>query len=236
MWLAHRLRRSKDKDARDGKREPAPSSSTSSTTSKRIKCLPRKFDGIFREHGRGIPIPYLRALAWGESRFTPSAPGGLLTVVEVVLRDYNQRHGTRYTKADLNDPKTNVMIAADTLRVIVDSYARTHPDVPALREDWSSRPFLEAVTFGWNGGYSNAPQGGVGRVVSFLKSRGDLDITLDKLHKHAHEAGASQWLWAHPKKVAWTRSVVDLYFAQLALDGPDDARPNAQAQPAGGAR
>ncbi len=211
-----------------------PSTETADAPTRPTRGLSRAFDPIFREHGRGLPLAYLRALAWGESRFTPSARGGLITVVDIVLRDYNQRHGTSYSATDLNDPTTNVVIAADTLRRIVDSYARNHPDVPALDEDWSSRPFLHAVTFGWNAGYSE--RRGVGRVVRYLVERGDREITLDKLHEHAHAAGASHWLWAHPKKVAWCRSVVELYFAQLEIDGASADRTHECAQAAGGAR
>ncbi|MCL4223123.1 MAG: hypothetical protein KJZ91_01465 [Myxococcales bacterium] len=250
-WLAHRYlvpglvggATTRPNDAHEPTSSTAPTSSTptdalSTTTAdaptRPAKGLSRAFDPIFREHGRGLPLAYLRALAWGESRFTPSARGGLITVVDIVRRDYNQRHGTSYSAIDLNNPTTNVVIAADTIRRIVDSYARNHPDVPALREDWNARPYLHAVTFGWNAGYSES--GGVGRVVRYLVERGDREITLDKLHEHAHAAGASHWLWAHPKKVAWCRSVVDLYFAQLEIDGASAGRAHERAQAAGGAR
>ena len=59
---------------------------------------------------------------------------------------------------------------------------------------------------------------GVGRVARYLEDLGQTDITLADVTKHAHDAGASHWLWAHPKKVTWTRSVADLYFAERDRD------------------
>ena len=95
----------------------------------------------------------LRALADRESSMNPrsnqGAGWGLLQVIEVVRTDYNQRHGTSYQRTDLLDPVANVTIASDLLRRIIASYARFHPSVRNLQEDWSNPRFVELVTFGW---------------------------------------------------------------------------------------
>ncbi len=183
---------------------------------KATRALSRQHDLVFTVHGMGLPVPYLRALAARESGLNAADPKGLINVVPVVREDFNRRHGTAIAADQLINPMVNVMIATDTLRGIIESYAKHHPDVPSLQEDWTNRHFVELLTFGWNAGPSESR--GVGRVVGYLTERGQTRITLADVAKNAHDAGASHWLWAHPKKVAWTRSVADLYVAELARD------------------
>lgn len=186
-------------------------------------AVSRRFDPIFRQYGRGLPVAYLRALAKRESNLNPldrqDPAWGLLQVIEVVRRDYNERHQTRYTREDLLDPRVNVMIASDLLRRIVTSYGKNHPGVPNLQEDWSHRPFVELLTFGWNAGYSE--RGGVGLVARYLERLGRHgDITIDTIHANARAAGASRHL-SNAKKVAWCKSVARLYLAEKARDAHD---------------
>ena len=182
-----------DEDDVEPAREPGPSASAS-------RPLSRRYDADLTAYGQGLPLPYLRALAARESGLRADDPKGLINVVPVVREDYNARHGTRYQARDLTNPAVNITIAADTLRRIIDSYARNHPHVPNLHEDWDNRAFVELLTFGWNAGYSE--KAGVGRVVRYLEEHGHTDITLGDVAKNAYVAGASHWLWAHPKKVA----------------------------------
>ncbi len=179
------------------------------------KRLSRAFDLVFTVHGMGLPVPYLRALAARESGMDPLDPKGLINVVRVVLDDFNARHGTDVPPAELKNPVTNVMIASDALRRIIESYARHHPRVENLREDWSNRHFVDLLTMGWNGGWSE--RAGLGRVVGYLERQGQTDITLADVARAAYAAGAKHWLW-DPRKLAWTRSVADLYFAELGRD------------------
>src|SRR5262245_33899876 len=77
---------------------PAPSHSKSATS--------RKFDPLFAKYGRGMPVAYLRSLARGESGLNPllidpKGARGLLQVVHVVRVDFNERHKTHHTPADL---------------------------------------------------------------------------------------------------------------------------------------
>jgi murein DD-endopeptidase MepM/ murein hydrolase activator NlpD len=181
----------------------------------RTKALSRAYDLIFTVHGMGLPVPYLRALAARESGLNPLDPKGLINVVSVVLEDFNTRHGTDIAPALLKNPVTNVMIASDALRRIVDSYAHHHPEVENLREDWNNRHFVELLTLGWVGGWSERK--GLGRVVSYLERQGQTDITLGDITRAAYPAGAKHWLW-DPAKIAWTRSVADLYVAELGRD------------------
>ncbi len=103
--------------------------------------LTRAFDDLFRQHGQGIPVPYLRALGHAESGLHPGDRLGLINVVPVAVADYNRRHPGAAVRADqMTDPATNVRVAADILRTIIASYRRNHPDVPALAEDWHSPP------------------------------------------------------------------------------------------------
>lgn len=174
--------------------------------------LPRTFDWIFEQYRGDIPIEYLRALAMRESSMEPAAESGaasgLLQIVDVVRRDYNRVHSTRYERDDVFDPVVNVAIATWLLHAIIRSYARSHPNVPNLQADWENPRFVALLTFGWNAGWSEA--GGVGRVARYLEAQGTTDITIDLVREHALAAGASRHLSRHDK-VKWCKSVVALY-------------------------
>jgi hypothetical protein len=181
--------------------------------------LTRLFDPLFAAYGGSIPVPYLRALAYGESGLNASDAKGLINVVGVAIDDYNRRHGTKYRPEDMRTPDINVRIATDILQTIITSYRKNHPDVANLQEDWNNRAFVELVTLGWNAGYSEAS--GVGKVVNHLKKRGQKTITVDDIHKLAPSAGASRWLWEPPiaaAKLAWSKGVARRYFAEKERD------------------
>ena len=178
--------------------------------------LPRTFDALFARHARGIPVAYLRALADAESGLNPDDRLGLINVVPTALADYNRRHGTQIRASQMTDPDVNVEVAVDTLRAIIASYSRNHPDVPTLREDWNDPDFVALVTFGWNAGFSEL--GGVGRVVSYLRRTAPgAPITLDTVADAATAAGAVAHL-ANPRKRAYSRGVVAAYLRERAAD------------------
>jgi hypothetical protein len=172
----------------------------------------RRFDRIFDMYRESIPIEFLRALARRESDLNPeerTGPAwGLMQVVEVVRKDFNQAHGTRYTRQDLLDPAINVAIACWLLRFIIAQYAKHQDGVPNLRADWNNPRFVALVVAGWNAGFSAS--GGVLKVVRHLKARGITDITIDLVFQHARAAGAVRHL-SNAAKLRWCKSVVRLY-------------------------
>jgi hypothetical protein len=181
--------------------------------------ISRDYDPLFAAYGAGLPVAYLRALAAHESDMHTAAndgpAAGLLQVVSVVRDDYNQRHGTHFTRGDLLAPIVNVEIAGDAIRRIVESYRTNHPRVPNLQEDWHNPRFVELATFGWNAGFSE--RGGVGRVARLLESRGRIDLTIELVAASSREAGASEHL-SNPRKVSYAKAVTATYFAELARD------------------
>ncbi len=187
--------------------DPGPASSS----------LPRDFDPIFEKYRGDIPIEYLRALAKRESGMRPGEHAGpawgLMQIVEVVRVDFNEAHGTRYTRKDLLDPAVSVAMCCWVLRFIIDSYQRNHPNVPNLRADWNNPRFTGLLTYGWNAGFSE--KAGVGRVVTYLEKLGATDIDLDQVHDHAKLAGASRHL-SNDAKVRWCKGVVALYQRERA--------------------
>ncbi len=172
----------------------------------------RRFDRIFDMYRASIPIEFLRALAKRESNLNPEerkGPAwGLMQIVEVVRKDYNQAHGTRYTRDDLLDPAINVAMACWLLRFIIAQYAKHQDGVPNLRADWNNPRFAELLVYGWNAGFSAS--GGVIKVVRYLRARGVTDITIDGVFQHARAAGAVRHL-SNVDKVRWSKSVVRLY-------------------------
>lgn len=177
--------------------------------------LSREFDGVFAQQGQGLPVAYLRALAWGASDLRPGLvkgdAWGLLQVEPVVLRDFNRRHGTTFRKADLLTETINVAVAADMLRLIIASYRRFHPDVPNLQEQWDNPRFVELLTAGYDAGFSE--RGGIGRVVGYLKKQGLTDITLDMVFAHAAAAGAVRHL-AREEKVHFAKRVTRRFYRE----------------------
>ncbi len=202
-----------------------PSEPKPAARAERTKLASRSYDPLFSEYGRDIPVAYLRALAHHESALNPRATDGpawgLLQVVEVVRKDYNQRHGTRYERRDLLDPAVNVAIASDVLARIIDGYARFHPEAPNLQVDWTNPLFVELLTFGWNAGYSE--RGGVGRVATYLSRRGFDDFTIDDVAATARQAGASPHL-SNPRKVRFSKLVTTQFLRERARDEAEGYR------------
>ena len=199
----------------------------------RIELAPRTYDDVFAGSGRGLPVPYLRALALHESDMRPRlADGpawGLLQVIEVVREDFNRRERGNFTRADLLDAAVNVTIAASALALITKSYAANHPSSPNLQANWRNPQFVALLTFGWNAGWSE--RGGVGRVASFLEQRG-ADVTINSVFDAAKASGASPHL-ANPMKLAFAKQVTRQYFAELAdeervieIDDPPKRAPS----------
>lgn len=204
---------------------PTASTSTSTPPKKPGKPagLSRRFDDLFARHGRGIPVPFLRALAAAESGMNPNDRLGLINVVPVALADYNRRHPSAPIKAEeMRDPAKNITVAADIIRTIIDSYRKHHPDVPNLLEDWQNLRFAQILVFGWNAGYSELA--GVGRVVGFLKAQPPAlavvrpsDITIDSVFDAAWSARAASHL-SNKRKLDYSKGVAAAYFRELARD------------------
>lgn len=199
---------------------PAPSAApgrnaTSFARLPRIELAPRTYDDVFAGSGRGLPVPYLRALALHESdmraRLTDGPAWGLLQVMEVVREDFNRRERRNFTRSDLLDPAVNVTIAASLLALIAKSYAANHTS-PNLQPNWRNPQFVALLTFGWNAGWSE--RGGVGRVVSFLEQRG-MDVNINSVFDAAKASGASPHL-LNPMKLAFAKQVTRQYFSELA--------------------
>lgn len=182
--------------------------------------LSRAFDELFRTHGRGLPVAYLRALAHAESGLNPADRLGLINVVPIAVADYNRRHPREPVRpAQMTDPAVNVRVAADILRTIIASYRRHHPDVPALAEDWTRPAFVELLSFGWNAGFSE--RAGVGRVVRYLRrTRPGHPITLDTVADAAAAAGAAPTL-SSPRKRAYCKGIAAAYRREVLRDSRD---------------
>lgn len=182
----------------------------------RIELAPRTYDDVFASSGRGLPVPYLRALALHESdmraRLADGPAWGLMQVIEVVREDFNRRERKSFTRSDLLDPAVSVTIAASSLALIAKSYATNHPNSANLQPNWRNPQFVALLTFGWNAGWSE--RGGVGRVVSFLEQRG-MDVTINSVFDAAKASGASPHL-SNPMKLAFAKQVTRQYFSELA--------------------
>jgi len=189
------------------------------------ESMTRAYDRIYREEGRDLPLPFLRALAFRESRNNPkqaSGPAwGLLQVgiderAGNVLKSYNERHNTNYSRRDMLDPRINVRVAAELLARIVRMYI-----ADGLEPNWENGNWVGIVTAGWNTGYSR--KAGVGRVIRYLKKKG-IPITLSAVYANAAKAApdtkagkAFVKRLKQPKRQKWHRSVVRSTFAEQGI-------------------
>lgn len=181
-------------------------------------ALSRQYDSLFSRYRGRVPVNYLRALAYSESRMNPKDTGGsywgLMQVgIPNVLPSYNKRHGTSYTSTDLLNPDVNVKIASDLLNRIIVAYGK-HPS-PTMRPSGGAE-FWKLLTAGWNSGYSEA--GGVGRVATYLEQRG-IPVTHDNVFRYAAAAGATRHL-QNDKKRRWQAAVVQRFYEE---GGPGNA-------------
>lgn len=172
--------------------------------------LSKSYDTVFRRQCPAIPVEYLRALAYRESRMvagnTSGAAWGLLEVVQDLVDDYNKVHGTSYSSADRLNPEVNARIACDLLATIV----RLLPGF-----SWSDPRQVNLLTFAWNAGWSRST--GVVGVVEYLIRSGmtPSKITIDMVRATAEKLS---WTSDHLKrtdKVAWCKTVTALYFQEL---------------------
>lgn len=179
--------------------------------------IPSTYDSLFRVYGAALPLPFLKALAWNESRMDPSqisraGARGLLQIMPAPLSDFNRAHHTTYARDDLHRPDVNVAIAAWLLRTIVRGYARHHPRT--LATNWNDDRFVALVVLGWNRGFSEVA--GVGYVVGKMEAEGwpAERITARAVVENAERLGGARTLRNDPTAYGWARAVVASYRAQ----------------------
>ena len=172
-----------------------------------------KYDDVFRAEGQGIPLAFLRALAWHESRLNPLSYKkhvGLFQIGPGVRKDWNKSH-KKAVKAQYTDPALNTRVAAWHLNRIIAQYNRTKH--PALRgPDWMSPEWVKLLLAGWNVGWGKST--GVPQVAKWLKSKGahiDHDAVMKKWRKSgAHPFGGSRLV----EKWHWHRKVYDTWVKE----------------------
>lgn len=188
-------------------------------------AISSKFDRVFRQYVPALPVEFVRALSYRESRLNPenlTPPGasdsrgarGLMQVMTVNREDYNAKHGTAWSPSDMFSPAKNVRVFAGTIGRMLRVFRSNRllsPDVP------TRRPALLLVTAGWNSGY-----GDVLRIADWLRDH-DLVVNHDNLFSYAKDAlpASSQRRWTTRKR-DWQRSVVRLYEQQGETDTEGD--------------
>lgn len=170
-------------------------------------AMSRRYDHLFVKYGRGLPISFLRALSYKESRQNPNSerdkginlatrliPGrkgrdsywGLFQVgVDGVLQGYNRKH-PNVRKEQLFDAATNTAIAAWQIdHQVIQAYERFAKKwgIPELNPPnrWDNAEWVKLVIAGWNSGY--ARWGGVQAGALYLKRKG-IPVTHDNLFLH----------------------------------------------------
>jgi len=184
-----------------------------------------RFDKIFAEEGGGIPLAFLRALAFRESRNNPlDAKGPAWGLLQVgidkragnVLASYNERLGKTLTKSDMLDPRLNTRVASELLRRIIAMHK-----AEGLTPDWTNGNWIGLITLGWNTGYSR--KAGSIRTLRYLKKHG-IPITMQAMYENAAKAApktksgrAFAKRMAQKSRQKWHRAVVRSTFHEQGL-------------------
>ncbi len=184
-----------------------------------------KFDKFFAEEGGGIPLAFLRALAFRESRNNPrEAKGPAWGLLQVgidkragnVLSSYNERLGKSLTKADMLDPRLNTRVAAELLRRIIEMHVSE-----GLVPDWTNGNWIGLITAGWNTGYSR--KAGTIRTIRYLKEHA-IPVTLQAVYANAAKAApktksgrAFVKRISQKRRQKWHRAVVRSTFKEQGM-------------------
>ena len=139
-----------------------------------------------------------------------------------VLKGYNSRRGTKYTKADMLSPKLNIRVASDLLRRIVFMY-----EGEGIAQDWKNPNYVALVVAGWNSGYSK--KAGTVKVIRHLKTRG-LPVTHANVFKYSQDAGATKHL-SSSKKLHWQRKVAKDTLSEQGIDHVPDSKGKTEWLP-----
>ncbi len=200
-------------------------------------AISRQYDALFAHYADKLPVPFLRALAYSESRLNPNeTKGGFWGILQVgwkkgsVLPGYNKRFDTQYTKKDLLNPSINTQVASELVNRIARLYGQFARDNPGpltknLVPNFASPEFVKLLVAGWNSGYSRAA--GVLYMARWLVGQG-IPVTQDNVFMYAEKARASKWLretspnshvaMMATRKKKWQAGVQRRYF------GMDDFR------------
>lgn len=174
-----------------------------------------RWEPLVKQFAGQIPVKFGLTIIAHESTGDPTAVSrtgarGLMQITGVALETINKALGVTYTRADLFDPKINVMVGMALLNSIVQNWEWRHPDTLSPR--WSSPQWLALLVLAWNAGSSE--KSGVGYVVTTME-RGGLSrsqITVDTVSQAAKNLPrASQWL-TKPERVAWAKKVARDYL------------------------
>ncbi len=93
--------------------------------------IPKDLQVIFEKVGESFEIcpELMESMAWRESRFEPTVKSGncygLMQVNIKVHKDRIEKYG--YTSEDMLDPEPNIIVAADYLKELFDTYGDDDP-------------------------------------------------------------------------------------------------------------
>lgn len=175
-----------------------------------VRAATSPFEPLFARFAGTIPQAYLRTLAYKESSFRPdnvhpqSHATGLFQITQPALKGFNTARKARLSLDHLKNPALNTEVAVHHLSNVVAAYRR----VPALEPDWSSRRWVELVTLGWNAGHN--------AVIALVRKMARAGIAPDRITAEsvsalARATGKAKYV-AAPDRVAWSKSVADIFL------------------------
>lgn len=174
-----------------------------------------QWEPLVRQFAGKIPVKFGLTIIAHESAGDPDAVSntgarGLMQITGVALKAVNRALGTSYVRADLFDPKVNVMVGMGLLNSIVQTWDYKHPKTLSAR--WTSAQWLALLVLAWNAG--SFEHNGVGYVVTSME-RGNIPrskITVDTVAQaSANLPNASKWMRV-PQRVAWAKKVARDYL------------------------
>jgi len=150
-----------------------------------LAVLHTGYDAILAKYAGNIPVAYMRALAYRESKLDPDIVSnagavGLFQVKADALADFNKANHTAFTIPELKNPERNAQVGGWFLNHIVKEWSK----VSNLKADWTSERFPALLTLGYNAGWSLSH--GVGRVaIELSKISPSIPLTVDMVREAA---------------------------------------------------
>ena len=175
--------------------------------------IPTIYDLVFKEVSGGVPVPFMKATAWSETRYkadaTPppaanSSAIGLFQMLDRTRGDFNKATEKSYTREDMKDPRKSAEAGAWHMRQIAREYARVAPSVFGIKGqagtfDWTNPRNVGLVSLGYTAGWSDVQ--GVAAVVRKMLEGGIAPdrITVDTVIQTGQKLWPKGTIYVDPK-------------------------------------
>jgi hypothetical protein len=184
-------------------------------------AISHDFDNIFDTFRESVPLSFLRALAFTQSRMNPNKSvqgsaglfmisGPALEAFDRVYPDFQPTGAGRHRLTDLADPVLNTAVAVWVIKNIIGYFNTRYPKT--LSTNWNSTTFVALVAHGFNVGYSE-PRG-IGAAIKIIEDTSPDTMSIEEVARVAREIGLGERKYKE-RDVSRAKTIANLYVADL---------------------